>query len=54
MSPAQADLFGHAPPAPALPQGMRYEREFLTPAEEQSLAGLVAAMPLKERSAPRS
>jgi alkylated DNA repair dioxygenase AlkB len=48
MSPAQADLFANAPPAPALPQGMRYEREFLTPAEEQSLVGLVAAMPLKE------
>jgi len=48
MSPAQADLFGNGRPAPALPPGMRYEREFLTPADERALLELVAAMPLKE------
>lgn len=46
---AQPDLFGAAaPPTPMLPEGMVYEREFLSPAEETSLIGWVASMPLKE------
>jgi alkylated DNA repair dioxygenase AlkB len=46
---AQPDLFGAAaPPPPALPEGMVYERDFLLPAEEESLVALVASMPLKE------
>ncbi len=43
---AQAQLFPVL--APALPEGMRYEREFLTPEEERSLVELIAGMPLKE------
>ncbi len=45
-TPAQPQLF--PAPAPALPQGMRYEREFLTPEEEQALVALIAGMPLQE------
>ena len=45
-APAQAQLF--PAPQPALPEGMRYQREFLTRQEEQSLVQLIAAMPLKE------
>lgn len=47
MSPAQADLFGGGP-LPQLPEGMRYEREFLSAAQEQELIEIVAAMPVKE------
>jgi alkylated DNA repair dioxygenase AlkB len=48
MSRAQADLFADAAPPAALPEGMRYERDFLTPAEEQALVDIVAAMPVRE------
>ncbi|MBC5763226.1 alpha-ketoglutarate-dependent dioxygenase AlkB [Ramlibacter albus] len=37
----QTDLFG-----PALPDGMRYELEFLTREEEQALVAHIAALPL--------
>lgn len=48
MAPAdsQADLFGTA--APALPAGMRYEREFLSRDEEDALVQLAASLPLHE------
>jgi alkylated DNA repair dioxygenase AlkB len=47
---AQADLFAAdtAPPFPALPEGMVYETEFLTPGEEQALVTLIERMPLAE------
>jgi alkylated DNA repair dioxygenase AlkB len=47
---AQADLFAAAaaPPSPALPEGMVYETEFLTPGEEQALVALIERMPLAE------
>lgn len=49
MSGVQDDLFGVPPaPAPPLPEGMVYEREFLDPGEEQALVALVEALPLKE------
>ena len=48
MSGEQEDLFGAARPAPPLPEGMVYEREFLDPGEEQAWVTLVEAMPLKE------
>jgi alkylated DNA repair dioxygenase AlkB len=41
----QADLFTAAP---ALPQGMVYEPEFLTGEEEAALVQLAASLPLKE------
>jgi len=43
---SQADLFAALPPG--LPDGMVYGREFLSRADEQQLAGLVAALPLRE------
>lgn len=43
---AQSELF--EPAAPGLPQGMRYEAEFLTPAEEESLVALAQSLPLAE------
>jgi alkylated DNA repair dioxygenase AlkB len=48
MAPAgsQADLFATA--APALPEGMRYEREFLSREEEDALVRLAASLPLHE------
>lgn len=48
MSRTQADLFANPAPLPPLPDGMRYERDFLSPAEERSLIDIVAAMPVKE------
>jgi alkylated DNA repair dioxygenase AlkB len=48
MSRMQADLFEQPAPLPPLPDGMRYERDFLSTAEEQSLIEIVSAMPLKE------
>jgi alkylated DNA repair dioxygenase AlkB len=41
-------LFDEPAPLPQLPQGMRYEREFLTPAQEQALIELVRGLPLAE------
>ena len=41
----QDDLFGAAP-GPALPGGMRYEEEFLTPAEESALVAIIERLPL--------
>jgi alkylated DNA repair dioxygenase AlkB len=32
---------------PALPEGLRYEAELITPGEEQALAARIAALPLK-------
>ena len=43
---AQADLF--AAPAPQLPDGMVYQRDFLSTEEEAQLIDIVAAMPVKE------
>ena len=48
MSRMQADLFEQPAPLPPLPDGMRYERDFLSAPEEQSLIEIVSAMPLKE------
>jgi len=42
---SQADLFGTAADA-RLPEGMRYQEEFLSVAEEASLISLIAALPL--------
>jgi alkylated DNA repair dioxygenase AlkB len=42
----QDDLFGAAPPDLALPEGMRYEEEFLSPAEEADLVARIAQLPL--------
>lgn len=47
MSPAQADLFASTA-TPRLPEGMHYEREFLSMAEERELIEIVSAMPVKE------
>lgn len=40
----QADLFGAR--GPALPQGMRYEEDFLSPEEEAGLVARIAQLPL--------
>jgi alkylated DNA repair dioxygenase AlkB len=42
----QADLF--AAPAPQLPDGMTYQRDFLSIEEEAQLIDIVSAMPVKE------
>lgn len=42
----QSELF--EPAAPPLPEGMRYEPEFLSPAEEESLVALAQSLPLAE------
>ena len=45
----QAGLFDDLPPSPgALPPGLRYEKGWLTPAEEAGLIALVQGLPLKE------
>jgi len=44
--PIQQDLFGTH--APQLPGGMRYEEDFLRPAEEAHWLHVVAALPLQE------
>lgn len=55
MSSVQADLFAHDPQPPALPDGMRYERDFLSPAEEQSLIEIAKkAQVIKLTVEPRS
>ncbi|WP_354005148.1 alpha-ketoglutarate-dependent dioxygenase AlkB [Ramlibacter cellulosilyticus] len=41
---SQSDLFGEAPPA--LPPGMRYEADFLSPDEESALLAMLRALPL--------
>lgn len=46
MADPQSDLFDA--PAPALPPGMRYEREFIEAHEEQALVRFAAALPLQE------
>ena len=46
MADPQSDLF--EPPPPALPPGMRYEREFIDENEEQALVRFAAALPLQE------
>ena len=43
--PDQFDLF---PPAPSLPQGFKYQPEFLSPADEQALVRRLAELPFKE------
>lgn len=45
MPSVQTDLFGAPPPA-AMPAGMRYEPDFLTPAEEAALLRDIEALPL--------
>jgi alkylated DNA repair dioxygenase AlkB len=40
----QTDLFA----TPRLPDGMIYQRDFITPEEERVLVAMIAAMPLKE------
>jgi alkylated DNA repair dioxygenase AlkB len=44
MPHAQGDLFGLPPPA--LPDGLRYEEDFLAPAEESALVARIAQLPL--------
>ena len=44
VASSQPDLFGA--PAPRLPDGMRYDEEFLTTAEERELLGHVQALAL--------
>jgi alkylated DNA repair dioxygenase AlkB len=45
--PSQPDLFGSAAASgPALPEGLRYEEEFLTPAEEAALVARIGQLPL--------
>ncbi len=48
MAADQADLFGAGapPPAPKLPDGMRYETDFLTLEEEADLLRRIQALPL--------
>lgn len=43
---SQPDLFGA--PTPALPEGMVYQREFLSREEERALVQVAASLPLKE------
>jgi alkylated DNA repair dioxygenase AlkB len=43
-SSSQADLFGTLPPA--LPDGLRYEEDFLSPAEETQLLQHIGQLPL--------
>lgn len=48
MQDSQADLFGAPPPAgPALPEGLRYEEEFLSREEEAALVARIAQLPLE-------
>jgi alkylated DNA repair dioxygenase AlkB len=47
-SAAQAELFAPSAPLPALPEGMVYQRDFLTSEEEEELIDVIAAMPVKE------
>jgi alkylated DNA repair dioxygenase AlkB len=45
--PSQPDLFGCAPaPGPTLPEGLRYEEEFLTRSEEAALVARIGQLPL--------
>jgi alkylated DNA repair dioxygenase AlkB len=44
VSAGQDDLFGA--PAPVLPEGMRYEEEFLSAAEESALIARIGQLPL--------
>jgi alkylated DNA repair dioxygenase AlkB len=46
MTSTQQDLFGVPPPR--LPEGMRYQEEFVAPEEERQLVAIAAAMPLRE------
>lgn len=48
MSRTQAQLFSDPAPLPPLPEGMRYQPDFLSPAEEHALIRIVAALPVKE------
>lgn len=43
---AQGDLFGAAKPPPALPEGMRYAEDFLSPEEEAALVARISQLPL--------
>jgi alkylated DNA repair dioxygenase AlkB len=43
----QFDLFG-APPLPALPGGMQYRADFISPEEEAALLDGIVALPLRE------
>ena len=45
MNDPQRDLFGT--PTPALPDGLRYEEDFLSPAEEAALVAQIAQLPLE-------
>ncbi|RYF40546.1 MAG: 2OG-Fe(II) oxygenase [Comamonadaceae bacterium] len=44
----QPALFDFAPPAAALPPGLRYEEGFLSAGEEAGLVALIATLPLAE------
>jgi hypothetical protein len=45
LMPEQLDLFT---PVPSLPQGFKYQPEFLSPADEQELVRRLAELPFKE------
>jgi alkylated DNA repair dioxygenase AlkB len=48
MQDPQPDLFGApAPAGPALPEGLRYEEDFLSREEEAPLVAIVEALPLQ-------
>jgi alkylated DNA repair dioxygenase AlkB len=46
--PLQGALFDAPPPQAVLPPGMRYEPDFLSPADEAALIAWIAAQPLAE------
>lgn len=48
MKDAQGDLFGlPAPATPALPEGLRYEQDFLSRTDEAALVARIAQLPLE-------
>jgi alkylated DNA repair dioxygenase AlkB len=46
MKDAQRDLFGMPATGPALPEGLRYEEEFLSREEESALVAVIERLPL--------
>lgn len=57
MHDAQGDLFGAPPaPGPVLPEGLRYQEDFLSLEEEAALIGIIGQLPLeamKYQAGPR-
>ena len=44
----QPSLFGSAEPAPLLPEGFKYQPDFISPDEEQQLVRHIQTLPLKD------